>query len=334
MARPPNADGQRTRQAILDAALGTLRRQGLLRHQPARRRPRRRRARERALQLLSRQGSALRGAARRRIGAQERAAVGASRGAGRRRPRACSNGWPSSSLDRFVAAAAAAALSHPDVRRHAPRARRPHQPARADGQQPAAAPGAHAAPRSTPGVLRDVDPELLVMQFFGPLLFWRQLHAIGATTAHIRNRRAFARAHVDQFLNGAAAAPSVGRGRASARTRTRVQRIVMTSARSARHRSIAPLSPDRSDRLCAGARRRGAAAPAAPNASPRPPRPASAEALAVTTAAVVAAAGDPLHSRVGHARRAGRSGSRRRSRRPRHRDADRARQPRGAAAPR
>ena len=30
------------------------------------------------------------------------------------------------------------------------------------------------------GSLRDADPELLVMQFIGPLLFWRQLHAIGA----------------------------------------------------------------------------------------------------------------------------------------------------------
>jgi AcrR family transcriptional regulator len=55
------------------------------------------------------------------------------------------------------------------------------------------------------GHLRQADPELLVMQFFGPLLFWRQLHAVGAKRAVIRNRRAFARAHVDQFLNGAAA---------------------------------------------------------------------------------------------------------------------------------
>jgi AcrR family transcriptional regulator len=55
------------------------------------------------------------------------------------------------------------------------------------------------------GFLRDADPELLVMQFLGPLLFWRQLHAIGAKKAVIRNRHAFARAHVDQFLNGAAA---------------------------------------------------------------------------------------------------------------------------------
>ena len=57
------------------------------------------------------------------------------------------------------------------------------------------------------GILRALDPELLVMQFLGPLLFWRQLHAIGARRAVIRNRRAFARAHVDQFLNGAAAEP-------------------------------------------------------------------------------------------------------------------------------
>ena len=58
------------------------------------------------------------------------------------------------------------------------------------------------------GVLRALDPELLVMQFLGPLLFWRQLHAIGARRAVIRNRRAFGRAHVDQFLNGAATEPS------------------------------------------------------------------------------------------------------------------------------
>ena len=49
------------------------------------------------------------------------------------------------------------------------------------------------------GCLRDVDPELLVMQFIGPLLFWRQLHAIGVRTPAIRNRHAFARAHVDSF---------------------------------------------------------------------------------------------------------------------------------------
>jgi AcrR family transcriptional regulator len=57
---------------------------------------------------------------------------------------------------------------------------------------------------SRAGCLRDVDPELLVMEFLGPLLFWRQLHAVGASTGVARNRQAFARAHVDQFLRGAA----------------------------------------------------------------------------------------------------------------------------------
>jgi|SRR5580765_303090 AcrR family transcriptional regulator len=57
------------------------------------------------------------------------------------------------------------------------------------------------------GCLRDEDPELLVMQFLGPLLFWRQLHAVGATSAAVLDRRAFVRAHINHFLNGAAAHP-------------------------------------------------------------------------------------------------------------------------------
>ena len=53
--------------------------------------------------------------------------------------------------------------------------------------------------------LREADPDLLLMQFIGPLLFWRHLHAVGDDRSVIRNRHAFARAHVDQFLHGAAA---------------------------------------------------------------------------------------------------------------------------------
>jgi AcrR family transcriptional regulator len=64
------------------------------------------------------------------------------------------------------------------------------------------------------GVLGEFDPELLVMQFVGPLLLWRQLHAIGVRTGAIRQRRAFARSHVDQFLNGAAARSSADSPRA------------------------------------------------------------------------------------------------------------------------
>jgi AcrR family transcriptional regulator len=53
------------------------------------------------------------------------------------------------------------------------------------------------------GVLEPADPDQLVIEFFGPLLMWRQLHAIGAKRAFIRNRHAFARSHVDHFLRGA-----------------------------------------------------------------------------------------------------------------------------------
>jgi AcrR family transcriptional regulator len=58
------------------------------------------------------------------------------------------------------------------------------------------------------GFLRDEDPELLMMQFLGPLLFWRQLHAVGAASAMVCDREAFVRAHVTHFLNGAASQPA------------------------------------------------------------------------------------------------------------------------------
>src|ERR1700722_12151714 len=52
--------------------------------------------------------------------------------------------------------------------------------------------------------LRAADPQLLAMEFMGPLLLWRQLHAIGSNLPLIRNPQAFARSHVAQFLQGAA----------------------------------------------------------------------------------------------------------------------------------
>lgn len=54
------------------------------------------------------------------------------------------------------------------------------------------------------GVLRDGDPEMLALSFFAPLVIWRQLHAIDADLPLVRNARAFSRKHVDQFLQGAA----------------------------------------------------------------------------------------------------------------------------------
>ena len=68
------------------------------------------------------------------------------------------------------------------------------------------------------GCLQREDPELLVMQFVGPLLFWRQLHAIGLRTPAIRQRRAFARSHVEHFLSGAAARPAAASRARRART--------------------------------------------------------------------------------------------------------------------
>lgn len=55
------------------------------------------------------------------------------------------------------------------------------------------------------GWLRRADPSVLALTFFGPVLLWRVLHAAGADHPAITNRRAFVRAHVEQFLNGAGA---------------------------------------------------------------------------------------------------------------------------------
>ena len=55
------------------------------------------------------------------------------------------------------------------------------------------------------GWLRRGDVDAVGLAFFSPLVLWRQLHAINADLPMIRNPRAFARQHVDQFLLGAAA---------------------------------------------------------------------------------------------------------------------------------
>lgn len=70
------------------------------------------------------------------------------------------------------------------------------------------------------GWLRRADPTLLAIAFVSPLVTWRQLHAIDADLPMIKNPRAFARQHVDQFLLGAARSGSTGR-RASRRTVSR-----------------------------------------------------------------------------------------------------------------
>jgi AcrR family transcriptional regulator len=70
------------------------------------------------------------------------------------------------------------------------------------------------------GWLRKADPALLWMTFVGPLLLWRHIHAAGGDTPMIKNPSAFARQHVEQFFLGAGS-PSKRRGVATARPRAR-----------------------------------------------------------------------------------------------------------------
>jgi AcrR family transcriptional regulator len=58
------------------------------------------------------------------------------------------------------------------------------------------------------GALRRADPEQLASEFIGPLLLWRLMTAIGSDFAITRDPEAFARQHVDHFLNGAGRTPS------------------------------------------------------------------------------------------------------------------------------
>lgn len=61
------------------------------------------------------------------------------------------------------------------------------------------------------GGLAPRDPELLIIEFMGPLLLWRHWHAVRPNGALITNRKAFVRNHVNHFMRGAAA-PPVKRG--------------------------------------------------------------------------------------------------------------------------
>jgi len=61
------------------------------------------------------------------------------------------------------------------------------------------------------GWLRQQDPQVLTFAFTSPLLMWRQLHAIKADLPMTRNPRKFVRQHIDQFLLGAAASTPASR---------------------------------------------------------------------------------------------------------------------------
>ncbi len=70
------------------------------------------------------------------------------------------------------------------------------------------------------GWLRRADTHLLGIAFMSPLVAWRQLHAIDADLPMIKNPRVYAKQHVGLFLQGAAASsvrrPVAGRARARA----------------------------------------------------------------------------------------------------------------------
>ena len=67
------------------------------------------------------------------------------------------------------------------------------------------------------GWLRPGDVSVLAVAFMSPLMMWRQLQAIDADLPMIKRPRAFARQHVEQFLRGA--------GARTARRRSAVRRV-------------------------------------------------------------------------------------------------------------
>ena len=83
------------------------------------------------------------------------------------------------------------------------------------------------------GWLRPGDPQVLGIAFISPLIMWRQLHAIDADLPMIRNPRAYVRQHVDQFLQGAAA-HSAPRPRAPRATRARARKPATRPASTGR----------------------------------------------------------------------------------------------------
>jgi len=74
------------------------------------------------------------------------------------------------------------------------------------------------------GALRRADPEQLASEFIGPLLLWRLLQVLGSDFAIVRNPEEFARQHVEHFLNGAAG-PTAAVRPARPTTRQRTSRV-------------------------------------------------------------------------------------------------------------
>jgi AcrR family transcriptional regulator len=82
------------------------------------------------------------------------------------------------------------------------------------------------------GGLRPRDPELLTLEFMGPLLLWRHWHAIHPNRVLIANRRGFVRDHVSHFLQGATATPLAPEIRTSRSNATKAERVAPRRRRS------------------------------------------------------------------------------------------------------
>jgi AcrR family transcriptional regulator len=77
------------------------------------------------------------------------------------------------------------------------------------------------------GGLKARDPKMLVVEFMGPLVLWRYLHALGPEEPIVANRAAFIREHVTHFLDGAVAPASE---RSQSRFRNTASRRLNTSS--------------------------------------------------------------------------------------------------------
>jgi len=205
MARPRNADGQRTRQAILDAALDLFGEKGYF-------------------------GTSLRDVAR-AVGVREsalynyfpgkealfEALIAADQDSRLERMSSALN-EPSANGRALLEQLAIAALE--DFQ--APRQQQLFRILMSDGVRLARAGRLNLADRLgagrarlgavmrrliRSGLLRKADPEMLAVTFAAPLMMWRQMHAIDPDQALVRHPRSFARRHVEQFLRGAAVQP-------------------------------------------------------------------------------------------------------------------------------
>lgn len=81
------------------------------------------------------------------------------------------------------------------------------------------------------GHLRPQPPELLALEFMGPLLMWRHRHALQPQSPLITERRIFVREHVAHFLDGAA----VRTERPQRRARSTTARRPATRRAASRH---------------------------------------------------------------------------------------------------